>query len=219
MKKMFNKMSNTVKTMTCKAHCAMTCARAHLSAPLCNTRGEGYIDTAIKILIAVHQHTQGLAHISGVEPGRDIVLHGAESVEPLLLLAAGDGIVHFGRRRTGPGREDEGEQGVEFHLPHQLHRLHGLRLRLAGEADDDIRGQHQIGHDLPGIGDQLQILGPVIGPVHGPQHPVAAGLHRQVQLVGHVPAPGHGVKQLGGGVLGLGGHEADQMLRMGLHPL
>ena len=53
MKKMFNKMSNTVKTMTCKAHCAMTCARAHLSAPLCNTRGEGYIDTAVKILIAV----------------------------------------------------------------------------------------------------------------------------------------------------------------------
>lgn len=51
--KMFNKMSNTVKTMTCKAHCAMTCARARLSAPLCNTRGEGYIDTAIKILIAV----------------------------------------------------------------------------------------------------------------------------------------------------------------------
>lgn len=53
MKKMFNKMSNTVKTMICKAHCAMTCARARLSAPLCNTRGEGYIDTAIKILIAV----------------------------------------------------------------------------------------------------------------------------------------------------------------------
>ena len=53
MKKMFNKMSNTVKTMNCKAHCAMTCARARLSAPLCNTRGEGYIDTAIKILIAV----------------------------------------------------------------------------------------------------------------------------------------------------------------------
>ena len=33
MKKMFNKMSNTVKTMTCKAHCAMTRARARLSAP------------------------------------------------------------------------------------------------------------------------------------------------------------------------------------------
>lgn len=53
MKKMFNKMSNTVKTMTCKANCAMTRARARLSAPLCSTRGEGYIDTAIKILIAV----------------------------------------------------------------------------------------------------------------------------------------------------------------------
>lgn len=53
MKKMFNKMSNTVKTMTCKAHYAMTRARTRLSAPLCSTRGEGYIDTAIKILIAV----------------------------------------------------------------------------------------------------------------------------------------------------------------------
>ena len=53
MKKMINKMSNTEKTKTCKAHCAMTCARARLSAPLCSTRGEGYIDTAIKILIAV----------------------------------------------------------------------------------------------------------------------------------------------------------------------
>lgn len=31
----------------------MTRARTRLSAPLCNTRGEGYIDTAIKILIAV----------------------------------------------------------------------------------------------------------------------------------------------------------------------
>ena len=53
MKKMFNKMSNTMKTVTCKAHCAMICARARLSDPLCNTCGEGYIDTAIKILIAV----------------------------------------------------------------------------------------------------------------------------------------------------------------------
>ena len=53
MKKMFDKTSNTVKAMTCKAHCAMTRARTRLSAPLCNTRGEGYIDTAIKILIAV----------------------------------------------------------------------------------------------------------------------------------------------------------------------
>lgn len=53
MKKMLNKMSNTVKAMTCKAHCTMACARARLSASLCSTRGEGYIDTAIKILIAV----------------------------------------------------------------------------------------------------------------------------------------------------------------------
>ena len=49
MKKMLNKMSNTVKTMTCKAHCAMSCTRARLSESLSNTRGEGYIDTAVKL--------------------------------------------------------------------------------------------------------------------------------------------------------------------------
>ena len=53
MKKLLNKMSYTVKTMTCKAHCVMSCTRARLSEPLSNTRGEGYIDTAVKILIAV----------------------------------------------------------------------------------------------------------------------------------------------------------------------
>ena len=53
MKKMLNKMSNTVKTMTCKAHCAMSCTRARLSESLSNTRREGYIDTAVKILTAV----------------------------------------------------------------------------------------------------------------------------------------------------------------------
>ena len=53
MKKMLSKMTDAMKTMSCKAHCAVTCARARLSAPLSNTRGEGYIDTAIKILIAV----------------------------------------------------------------------------------------------------------------------------------------------------------------------
>lgn len=53
MKKMFNKMSNTVNAMTCKARCAMIGLRSRLAAPLSNARGEGYIDTAIKILIAV----------------------------------------------------------------------------------------------------------------------------------------------------------------------
>ena len=105
---------------------------------------------------------------------------------------------------------------VEPHLLHQSHGFHGLRLRLAGEADDHVAGQHQLRHDLPGVGNEFQILGLVIGPVHGPQHPVAAGLHRQVQLLGHVLAARHGVEQLIAGVLGLGGHEADQIVPLDL---
>ena len=53
MKKMFHQLTKSVQTMTRKAHCAMACTAARLTAPLSNSRGEGYIDTAIKILIAV----------------------------------------------------------------------------------------------------------------------------------------------------------------------
>ena len=133
-----------------------------------------------------------------------------------MLFGAGYGVVHLGGGGAGTGGEDEGEQGVETHLLHQRHRLHGLALRLTGEADDHVAGQHQLGHDPAGIGDQVQVFGHIVGAVHGAEHPVAAGLHRQVQLLGHVLAARHGVKQLIAGVLGLGGHEAEEIVSLDL---
>lgn len=45
MKKLYNKMTSILTSISCKA--------ASASTALSNTRGEGYIDTAVKILIAV----------------------------------------------------------------------------------------------------------------------------------------------------------------------
>ena len=67
MKKMLNKMSNTVKAMTCKAHCAMSCTRARLSESLSNTRGEGYIDTLFgdTVLPTVTQRVEDMFNYAG----------------------------------------------------------------------------------------------------------------------------------------------------------
>ena len=108
----------------------------------------------------------------------DAVLHGTEPVKPPLLLLTGNGVVHLRRRGAGAGGKDKRKQGVEADLLHQGHRLHGLALRLTGEADDHVAGQHQLGHDPAGIGDQIQIPGHIVGAVHGAEHPVAAGLDR-----------------------------------------
>ena len=117
--------------------------------------GAGRQGPAAVVTLAVDQAAEGAAHILGMDLLGDLVLGIAQPVKPHLLFRTGDGILHFGGGRAGPGREDEGEQGVEPHLLHQRHRLHGFGLRLAGEADDHVAGQHQLRHDLPGVGDEL----------------------------------------------------------------
>lgn len=50
MKKLIKKLSNFVKTLACRVHCALI---APARPALANSRGEGYVDTAVKILMAV----------------------------------------------------------------------------------------------------------------------------------------------------------------------
>ena len=52
------------------------------------------------------------------------------------------------RRRTGTRAVDEGERGVETDLVDQLHRLFEVLLGFAGEADDEIRRQRDVGPRL-----------------------------------------------------------------------
>ena len=147
-----------------------------------------------------------------MEPGGIGVLDLQQLVEPLLLFRPGGGVRHGGRLGAGAGGIDEGKEGVKTHLLHQGHGVHGLRLRLTGEADDDVAGQHQTGHHLFGIVDLRQVLFPGVAAVHLVQYAVIAGLEGKVELLCHMGAFGHHVKEVVGGVLGMAGHEADQVL-------
>lgn len=53
MKKLLKKMTNAVRNLACKARCAIARLTAPARPALANSRGEGYVDTAVKILMAV----------------------------------------------------------------------------------------------------------------------------------------------------------------------
>lgn len=53
MKKLYNKMINTMNSVSRKAVGTVNTMALSVRTALSNTRGEGYIDTAVKILIAV----------------------------------------------------------------------------------------------------------------------------------------------------------------------
>lgn len=53
MKKLMQKLTNSVKKLACKAVCAVKRLTSPARPALANNRGEGYVDTAVKILMAV----------------------------------------------------------------------------------------------------------------------------------------------------------------------
>ena len=57
MKKLFKKAVSAIQNAVCRGYCAVVRTVTRLTAParpaLANSRGEGYVDTAVKILMAV----------------------------------------------------------------------------------------------------------------------------------------------------------------------
>ena len=98
---------------------------------------------------------------------------------------------------------------------HGLNQADGLfefLLGLSGEAHDHVAGQHQLGHDLFGVVDLLQVGFPVVMAVHGLQHPGGAGLEGEMQLLRDFGILRHGVEQLLAGITRMACHEADEKI-------
>ena len=113
------------------------------------------------------------------------------------------------RGRSGAARIDEGEALVEAHVLDQLHGLFEVRIGLAGEADDEIRGNRDIRPHRAQLADLLLELQRGVATLHRRQHPVAARLHRQVQIVGQLRHVAVGLHQRVGELQRVRGGEAD----------
>ncbi len=158
---------------------------------------------------ALHHH---LLHPADAGPvgGQGRALH--DHPQPFEALGH-----HVGRHEPvghgrGPGaragREDEGVGAVVGRLGHHLEGALEVVVGLAGEADDEVGGDGQVRHRVPGGAQAGQVpLGRVPAP-HGRQHLVAPRLEGQVQVVADRRRLGHGGDGLGAQVLRVRAGEA-----------
>ena len=76
----------------------------------------------------------------------------------------------------------EHERVVEADAVGQVARGLVIHVRLAGEADDDVRGDRHAGPGGAQAFDEVEIPRRRVGPVHGAQNPVAAALHGKMDV-------------------------------------
>ena len=91
-------------------------------------------------------------------------------------------IVHVGGRRAGARRILERERAGEADLVDQLHGVAEIRVGFAGEADDEIGGEGELGLRFAQAIDDAQIIVAGVVAVHRVEDAVGARLHRQMQL-------------------------------------
>ena len=116
--------------------------------------------------------------------------------------------LHGGGTGTRARREDERERAVVGRLGADGERLLEVVLALAGEPDDDVGRHRQVVDGGPGRRQPLEVARRRIAAAHGAQHPVAARLEREVQLLAHLGRLGHGRDRFGPQVLRVRAGEA-----------
>ena len=107
------------------------------------------------------------------------------------------------------GRVDERERMVEADEVDQREGVGEVGLGLAREPDDDVGRERDVGHRLADALDQRQVALARVGAPHRLQDPRRSRLHRQVELLAHRVALGHGLDHVGAHVLGVRAREPD----------
>ena len=106
-----------------------------------------------------------------------------QPLEACLLLGVRDVVGQRGGWRAGTLAVDETEALVETHLAHEGERALEIFFRLAGEADDEVGRQADVGSDFAQLAQFLLVLEHRVAALHQREHAVRAALHRQVQEI------------------------------------
>src|SRR5437764_13604039 len=102
-------------------------------------------------------------------------------------------------------------RSVEAHLARQRKRRRKIPLALAGETDDEVRGNRDVGPHRAQLAHLFLEFERGIAALHERQHPVRAALHRQVQVVGELADTGERLDQAVVELERVGGGEADAL--------
>ncbi len=129
----------------------------------------------------LEQHRQDLADAGAVESRAAAHAAGPASRCSRSSLTSSGTCPAIGCRRAGTRAVLERERAGEADLAHQLQRRLEIGFALAGEADDEIRRQRQVGPRGAQPRDDAMVVGGTVAAIHRGKDAVGAGLHRQVQ--------------------------------------
>jgi hypothetical protein len=130
-----------------------------------------------------HHHFLKPAHHRRVFPELDGALLLLNDSEPASFFLFGDLLVQGHRRCIRARRILEAEHRVVLDLVHQGERPIEVRFGFPGKAHDDVRRNRDVAGRTSHPLDPAQVVIAGIEPLHARQHPVRAGLHREVHMV------------------------------------
>ena len=118
-------------------------------------------------------------------------------------------IFHLRRRGAGTPGVNKGICLVIAYLSQKLHQLLEVLLGFPRKAYNQVCSQAGLRHSRPDFPHQLPIALHRIYPVHGLENPVAAVLHRQMEMLADMAAVLDDLNHLIAQILGMGGHIAN----------
>ena len=142
---------------------------------------------------SLHQDLDLPTHPLAVLLFGDPVLQIDQAVQPLHPLRLGHLVGEEAARSPGPGRVGEHEGRIEAGLFDHLQGPLELGLGLAGEADDDVGGDSQVGKRLAQPLHQVEELLAGIAALHAGQDLIVAGLQGKVDVLADRRVGRHGL--------------------------
>ena len=106
-----------------------------------------------------------------------------ELLDPLALDLLRNLVGHRGCLGAGARRVDERERAVEADLLDDFERLGEVGVCLAGEADDDVGRQREVGDRCAQLADEREIAVARVRAPHRLEDARRAGLERQVRVL------------------------------------
>ena len=145
-------------------------------------------DRIIRLAWTFHHDLNCLACQLLIDFQADAVLQLHQPVQPLMLAAVIHLIFHLRRRGAGTPGVNKGICLVIAYLSQKLHQLLEILLGFPRKAYNQVCSQAGLRHSRPDFPHQLPIALHRIYPVHGLENPVAAVLHRQMEMLADMAA-------------------------------
>ena len=120
-------------------------------------------------------------------------------------------LFHVGGGGAGAGGVAEHEGAVEAELFHAREGAFELFFGLAGEADDDVGGEADVGDRFAELFDDLAEGFNAVEPFHPFKEVVVAGLERHVTVLHHLGSIFDDLDEVGFEIAGVGGGVADPL--------